>query len=63
MPSWKMKANWVLNELTSEMNKAKLSWDECPISPNELVSLLSAVSQGMITRAQAKQIQHGYFVK
>lgn len=63
MPSWKMKANWVLNELTSEMNKAKLSWDECPIPPNELVSLLSAVSQGMITRAKAKQIQHGYFVK
>jgi aspartyl-tRNA(Asn)/glutamyl-tRNA(Gln) amidotransferase subunit B len=48
-------ANWVLGELTRELNNSGKSANESPVSPKELGELIKLVESGKINNNKAKE--------
>ncbi len=52
----KQAANWVTQDVLREMNERKLSIEEFPIRPRDLVSLLSKIIANEITIQSAREV-------
>src|SRR4051812_49130200 len=52
----KMSANWILGELTRELNNSGKTIAESLVSPEDLAELLTTVEQGKINNNQAKEV-------
>ncbi|MEP6934834.1 MAG: Asp-tRNA(Asn)/Glu-tRNA(Gln) amidotransferase GatCAB subunit B, partial [Nitrospirota bacterium] len=52
----KTVSNWVMGELTSELNNSGTDASASPVSPERLVSLLQLVEQGAISLTVAREI-------
>src|SRR6476660_1333920 len=52
----KMSANWILGELTRELNNSSRSIAQSLVSPEDLAELLTTVEQGKINNNQAKEV-------
>ncbi|RCL01883.1 MAG: aspartyl-tRNA(Asn)/glutamyl-tRNA(Gln) amidotransferase subunit B [Candidatus Tokpelaia sp. JSC188] len=52
----KTVANWVINDLLGALNKAKLSIEETPVSPEQLGSIIDLIKQGTISSKIAKEL-------
>jgi aspartyl-tRNA(Asn)/glutamyl-tRNA(Gln) amidotransferase subunit B len=52
----KLAANWVINDLSGQLNRAGLSITESPVSPQQLGALLDLIKSGKISGKIAKQI-------
>ncbi|HSQ11257.1 MAG TPA: Asp-tRNA(Asn)/Glu-tRNA(Gln) amidotransferase subunit GatB, partial [Burkholderiaceae bacterium] len=50
----KLAANWVMGEVSSALNDAGLSFDECPVSPVCLAGILNILVNGEINAKGAK---------
>ncbi|HEX4985865.1 MAG TPA: Asp-tRNA(Asn)/Glu-tRNA(Gln) amidotransferase subunit GatB [Burkholderiales bacterium] len=49
-------ANWVINDVSSALNKADLTFKDCPISPNALAGLLARIFDNTISGKIAKEV-------
>jgi aspartyl-tRNA(Asn)/glutamyl-tRNA(Gln) amidotransferase subunit B len=49
-------ANWIRSELLREMEAAGVEANACPVSPEELASLLQLISEGKISGKQGKDV-------
>ena len=52
----KMSANWILGELTRELNNSGKAIGESLVSPEDLAELLTTIEQGKINNNQAKEV-------
>ena len=52
----KMSANWILGELTRELNNSGKAVNECVLTAEDLAELLKTVSAGSINNNQAKEV-------
>ncbi|THI90551.1 MAG: Asp-tRNA(Asn)/Glu-tRNA(Gln) amidotransferase subunit GatB [Nitrospira sp. CG24A] len=52
----KIVSNWVMGELTRELNRSGTDASASPVSPEQLVSLLQLVEQGTISLKVAREI-------
>ena len=52
----KLAANWVMGEVSSALNDAGLSFDECPVSPVCLAGILNILVNGEINAHGAKSL-------
>lgn len=52
----KTVGNWVLHELGGLISDESRSWDEMPVTPQELADLLSSLQKKQITARAAKQL-------
>lgn len=52
----KTVSNWVMGELTRELNQSGIDVSESPVSPERLVGLLQLVEQGTISLKVAREI-------
>ena len=52
----KLAANWVINELFGRMKKDGKSIINCPVSPNQLGSIIDLISKGDISGKIAKEL-------
>ncbi len=52
----KQCANWVAGELLASLNRAQLTIDKCPISPNKLTQLIIRIEDGTISGKIAKTV-------
>lgn len=50
----KLSANWIANELLFELKKTGKDFDNCPVSPKNLGSLINMLKEGRITGKSAK---------
>jgi aspartyl-tRNA(Asn)/glutamyl-tRNA(Gln) amidotransferase subunit B len=49
-------SNWIMGELLREMKGGEGSFRECPVSPEQLASLLSLIEKGTINRKVGKAV-------
>ena len=49
-------ANWVINDVSSALNKAELTFSDCPLSPAALAGLLARVFDSTISGKIAKDV-------
>jgi len=54
--SGKKVANWVINNLLSELRSAGLELSEAPVSPDRLGQLVDLIEEGQVTNNQAKEV-------
>jgi len=54
--SAKKVANWVINNLLGALNDRDISISECPLTPDNLCSLVDLIEEGQITNSQAKEV-------
>lgn len=52
----KAAANWIMTEIMRELNTAHLSMEQCPISPEQLASLLQLIDGNTISGKIAKTV-------
>ena len=52
----RLAANWIIGELTANLNRTGLSLDKCPVTPEELGVLLSRIGDDTISGKLAKDI-------
>ncbi len=52
----KTAANWIMGDLTGYMNEQGLAYDEIPLSPENLASLLRLLEKGTISGKIAKEL-------
>lgn len=52
----RMAANWIRSELLREMEAASITANACPVSPEELSSLLRLISEDKISGKQGKDV-------
>ncbi len=52
----KLCANWIMGEITGQLNKEGSEISACPIKPDELAALLTRVSDGTISGKAAKAV-------
>lgn len=52
----KLSANWILGELTRELNSSGKSIDNCLVTAEDLATLLTTVECGTINNSQAKEV-------
>jgi len=55
-PDAKAVANWITGEVSAALNAAGLSIEQCPVSPEQLASLLSRIHDGTISQKIAKDV-------
>lgn len=49
-------ANWILNDLQSNLSAANKTIDECPIAPESLDELVNLIDEGKINGKQGKEV-------
>ncbi len=52
----KMAANWIMGEVLGYMNRAGLTYEEIPVTPENLVELLELIKAGTISGKIAKDV-------
>ncbi|MEK6595301.1 MAG: Asp-tRNA(Asn)/Glu-tRNA(Gln) amidotransferase subunit GatB, partial [Pseudomonadota bacterium] len=52
----KLCANWIMGEISGQLNKEGIEITACPISPTQLAVLLSRISDGTISGKAAKTV-------
>lgn len=52
----KLCANWIMGEISGQLNKEGMEITACPISPTQLAVLLSRISDGTISGKAAKTV-------
>ena len=52
----KLCANWIMGEISGQLNKEGMEITACPISPTQLAALLSRISDGTISGKAAKTV-------
>lgn len=52
----KTAANWIMGDLMGYMNSKNIPYDQIPLSPQNLVSILGMISQGVISGKIAKEV-------
>ena len=52
----KLCANWIMGEITGQLNKEGIEITDCPISPAQLASLLTRICDGTISGKAAKTV-------
>ena len=52
----KLVANWLISELMRELGNAKISIDECRITPENLAALTDIIAKGTISGKQGKEV-------
>jgi aspartyl-tRNA(Asn)/glutamyl-tRNA(Gln) amidotransferase subunit B len=52
----KLVANWIISELMRELSNAKISIDECRITPENLAALTDIIAKGTISGKQGKEV-------
>ncbi len=54
----KMAANWMIGELSAQLNRDGIEIDACPISPAQLARLLARIQDGTVSNKAAKDVFH-----
>ncbi|HEY5993107.1 MAG TPA: Asp-tRNA(Asn)/Glu-tRNA(Gln) amidotransferase subunit GatB [Gallionellaceae bacterium] len=52
----KQAANWIIGEMSAQLNRDNLEMAQCPISPLQLGGLLARIADGTISNAGAKEV-------
>jgi len=52
----KPAANWLMGEVSKRLNTENIDIEQCPVSPESLGNLISAVQAGAVTAKGAKQV-------
>ncbi len=52
----KLCANWVMGEISGQLNKENMEIADCPVKPSDLVALLARISDGTISGKAAKTV-------
>ena len=52
----KMCANWLIGEVSAQLNRDGLDIAQCPITPQQLGSMLKRIADGTISNAGAKEV-------
>ncbi|HTN93955.1 MAG TPA: Asp-tRNA(Asn)/Glu-tRNA(Gln) amidotransferase GatCAB subunit B, partial [Gallionella sp.] len=52
----KMCANWLIGEVSAQLNRDGLEMEHCPITPQQLGQMLKRISDGTISNAGAKEV-------
>jgi aspartyl-tRNA(Asn)/glutamyl-tRNA(Gln) amidotransferase subunit B len=55
-PSYKLYANWILQDTMSVLNKTQASIVDFPIQPERLVALVALIESGDVSNKQAKEL-------
>lgn len=55
----KLAANWVIGDLTAQLNRNDLTIAQCPISPNALGGMIKRIADGTISSKGAKTVFEG----
>ena len=57
-PNPQMAANWINGELSALLNREKTHIADCPIKPDRLAGLLSAIQDGSISNTIGREVQN-----
>lgn len=49
-------ANWVNTEIAGHLEKRKINWEDCPVTPDDLVYLIEMMKSKKITGSVAKKV-------
>jgi aspartyl-tRNA(Asn)/glutamyl-tRNA(Gln) amidotransferase subunit B len=52
----KQAANWIIGEMSAQLNRDNLEMSQCPISPLQLGGLLARIADGTVSNAGAKEV-------
>jgi len=52
----KQAANWIIGEMSAQLNRDNLEMAQCPISPLQLGGLLARIADGTVSNAGAKEV-------
>jgi aspartyl-tRNA(Asn)/glutamyl-tRNA(Gln) amidotransferase subunit B len=52
----KLYANWLIGEVSAQLNRDNLDMAQCPITPQQLSGMLKRISDGTISNAGAKEV-------
>jgi len=52
----KVVSNWIMGELSAQLNNAGLEADQCSFRPNDLAELLQMIDEGLISGKIAKEV-------
>lgn len=52
----KLCANWIMGEISGQLNKENMEIADCPVKPSDLVALLARISDGTISGKAAKTV-------
>jgi len=52
----KMCANWLIGEVSAQLNRDGLEMEQCPIRPTQLAGMLKRIADGTISNAGAKEV-------
>ncbi|MFQ5900809.1 MAG: Asp-tRNA(Asn)/Glu-tRNA(Gln) amidotransferase subunit GatB [Thermodesulfobacteriota bacterium] len=55
-PKYKAVSNWVMGELQKELNKGNIEIVDCPVTPENLASLIKMIDNGVISGKIAKGV-------
>lgn len=56
----KLCANWIMGEISGQLNKENMEITDCPVKPSNLVALLARISDGTISEKLQKQFSKAY---
>ena len=51
-----MCANWLIGEVSAQLNRDGLDMAQCPITPQQLGGMLKRIADGTISNAGAKEV-------
>ncbi len=54
--SAKLAANWILGELSANLNAAELAIEHSPLGPFQIASIIEAVNSGLVSTSRAKDL-------
>jgi aspartyl-tRNA(Asn)/glutamyl-tRNA(Gln) amidotransferase subunit B len=54
--AYKLYANWILQDLTSVLNKNQTSITTFPVQPERLTRMITLIEQGLLSNKQAKEL-------
>lgn len=59
---YKLMANWIINDLKALLRKRGLTIEHCPLKPEAVGFLARRVSDGVLTKAKARELLAKWFV-
>ena len=52
----KLAANWIIGEVSAQLNREGLEIAQCPVSPEQLSDMLTRIADGTISNSGAKEV-------
>ena len=52
----KLAANWIIGEVSAQLNRDNLDIAQCPVSPEQLSGMLTRITDGTISNSGAKEV-------